>query len=159
MIGTVALIYYVGFYGAFLLFQVGHLSNPYALAEAYDVPTATTQASLDAFGKGGGKNDAILLCYLMVTRIEGACWLALASSALFVLLTKADRRPVFVAFTVAGACAGAVHAHHMGFLGPRPAYAIDHPFNMVLLVADSVAAVLGLLSLAFSDGGSKAKPE
>ena len=37
MLDTIALVYYVGFYGLFLLVSVGHLMNPYALPGAYDV--------------------------------------------------------------------------------------------------------------------------
>ena len=150
MLDTIALVYYVGFYGLFLLLGVGHLMNPYELPGAYDVPKDTVENALTAFGRAGGQNEAIRLAYMMVTRIEAAVWLAMASGALYVLLTNADRRPVFVSFAVAGIGAGAIHAHHIGLLGPKPAYAMDHPFNFVLLVADSIAAVMAIICLARS---------
>jgi hypothetical protein len=150
MLDTIALVYYVGFYGLFLLLGVGHLMNPYVLPGAYDVPADTVEKALSAFKGAGGQNEAIRFTYMMVTRIEGAVWLAMASGALYVLLTNADRRPVFVNFAVAGICAAAIHAHHVGLLGPKPAYAMDHPFNYILLVADSIAAILAIVCLARS---------
>ena len=50
-----------------------------------------------------------------------------------------------------------VRYSHIGLLGPKPAYAMDHPFNFVLLVADSLAAVLAILCLASGPAAPKAK--
>merc|ERR1712226_1119429 len=134
------------------------MGDPYEISGAYDVDRATTFDSLTAFAAEGGQKDLIVFSLLMVTRVEAAVWLAMGLMALFVLVAPGtDRRtPVFVAFIIAGICAGAVHLNHSGLLGERPAYALDHPFNMALIVADGGAAVLGLACL-LSGGGSKVK--
>lgn len=157
MIPELTLLFYFGFYGLFLLLGVGHLAEPYKLAGAYDVGPDAVETAFDAFRI---ENANILHTYMMVTRIEGAAWFGMACAALYTVFKPHQRRPVFVNFFITGLLAAFVHANHIGLVGEKPAWAIDHPFNMVLLCADSFAAVLAALSFFLSSdgpGATKAK--
>lgn len=150
MIPELTLLFYFGFYGLFLLLGVGHMADPYKLAGAYDIGPAATEAAFDSFRV---ENANILHTYMMVTRIEGACWFGMACAALYTVFKPNQRQPVFVNFFITGVLAALVHANHMGLVGEKPAYAIEHPFNMFLLCADSVAAILAGVSFYLSSEG------
>ena len=146
---VLTLLFVGGFYGVFLGLQGApsldaHLTN---LAGAFEIPPQDFRSGLELLAKSSPSGPMVVHTLAIVAHLEILLWLAIGGAAFPAILFPSLRPGVYLVGGLALTLAAMHHARNMGLLGPVPWHAASSDFNMVLLIADSVAALMCFASL------------
>ena len=98
----------------------------------------------------------LLHAITMEIRIKALMWIGLGMATAAALFFPLLRAGVFCVGAFSCLLVAALHAQHIGLLGPSPWHAVTHPMNVSLMALDAIGGILCMLSLrAFGSSHSK----